>query len=220
MHLLDAWTALSVADLARLLGIPVAILVAALLPGRRLTGVAALAIAMLVAPCDELSAPLAVRISWVALWLVIAALTVSHGLDTARSPAPRRSGFEASAVALPLGAALALLLLAAVSRQSASLAPLDARRASLGALVLSAGVLHLMMRRHVRRALLAFGALGLGLELLAASARRADVTGAGAPAGAALLGTFVAVALVSRIAGSREQWAGSPLVSDAHELHD
>lgn len=220
MHLLDAWTALSVADLARLLGIPVAILVAALLPGRRLTGVAALAIAILVAPCDELSAPLAVRIGWVALWIAIAALTVSQGLDTARTSAPRRSGFEASVVALPLGAALALLLLAAVSRQSATLAPLDARRASLGALVLSAGVLHLMMRRHTRRALLAFGALGLGLELLAASARRADVTGAGAPAGVALLGTCVAVALVSRIAGSREQWSGSPLVSDAHELHD
>ncbi len=220
MHLLDAWTALSVADLARLLGIPAAILVAALLPGRRLTGAAALAIALLVAPCAELSAPPGVRVAWVALWLVIAGLTISHGLDTVRTPAPRRGGFEASAVALPLGAALALLLLAAVSRQSATLAPLDARRASLGALVLSVGVLHLMMRRHTRRALLAFGALGLGLELLAASARRADVTGAGAPAGAALLGTCVAVALVSRIAGSREQWAGSPLVSDAHELHD
>lgn len=121
-------------------------------------------------------------------------------------------------MALPLGGALLLLLLAAVSREP--LAPLDSRRASLGVLILGVGLLHLMMRRHVRRAVLAFAALGLGLELLSASARAVDVTHAGAPPGAALGATLVAVAIAWRIAGTRERVAGSPLVSDAHELQD
>lgn len=220
MHLLDAWTVLAGPDLARLIGIPVAIVIAALLPGRRIAGVAALAVAIAVAMCVEMAAPLAVRIGWTALWLLVAWQAGTQGLESTRARSPRRGAIEAGAVALPLGAALALMLLAAVSRQSQTLSDLDARRASLGALVLGAGLLHLMMRRHARRALVAFAALGLGLELLASSARLADVTHAGSPPGAALLGTLVAVALVSRIAVSRENWAGSPLVSDAHELHD
>ncbi|MFN8587659.1 MAG: hypothetical protein U0704_07625 [Candidatus Eisenbacteria bacterium] len=220
MHLLDAWTALSVADLARLLGIPLAIIVATLLPGRRPSGVAALVIAVAVALCVELADGWRVRAAWTAAWLAVAWFAGARGLDGPRPRTRRRGGFEAGVVALPLGGALALLLLAAVSRQSSTLAPLDARRASLGVLVLGAGLLHLMMRRHARRATLAFASLGLGLELLATAARRADVTGAGAPAGAALAATLVAVALVARIAGARERFADSPLVSDAHELHD
>lgn len=220
MHLLDAWTALTVVDLARLLGIPIAVLVAALLPGRRATGGAALVVAAAVAWCAELADGWLVRAAWCAAWLFVAWFAGARGLDGARARARRRSGFEAGVIALPLGGALALLLLAAVSRQSLALAPLDARRASLGALVLGVGLLHLMMRRHARRAALAFATLGLGLELLATSARRADVTGAGAPAGAALVATVVALGLVARIAGAREQFADSPLVSDAHELHD
>lgn len=220
MHLLDAWTALSVADLARLLGIPLAILVAALLPGRRAIGVAALVIAIAVAACAELADGWVVRAAWCGAWLAVAWFAGASGLDAARRRPVRRGGFEAGVVALPLGGALALLLLAAVSRQSLTLSALDVRRASLGVFVLGAGLLHLMMRRHARRATLAFASLGLGLELLATSARRADVTGAGAPAGAALAATLVAVALVARIAGARERFADSPLVSDAHELPD
>src|SRR5262249_56665896 len=92
---------------------------------------------------------------------------------------PRRRGFEAGAVALPLGLALLALMLAAVWRQTFQ--PDDARRASLGALLLGVGLLHLMMRRHVRRASLAMGGLGVGLELLTASARAADVAHEGPP---------------------------------------
>lgn len=220
MHLLDAWTTLAGNDFARLIGIPAAILIAALLPGRRVAGVAALAVAIAVALCAELAAPWPVRAGWSALWLVVAWQVATEGLEGSHTKRPRRGGFEAGVVALPLGAALALMLLAAVSRQSQTLSLLDARRASLGALVLGAGLLHLMMRRHARRALVAFAALGLGLELLAASARMADVTHAGAPAGGALIATVIAVALVRRIAIARERWAHSPLVSDAHELHD
>jgi hypothetical protein len=220
MHLLDAWTALHGADLARLIGIPIAILIAALLPGRRIAGVAALAVAIAVAMCVELAAPWIVRAGWAALWLAVAWQVGSEGIEAARTRRARRGGFEAGVIALPLGAGLALMLLAAVSRQAQTLSALDARRASLGALVLGAGLLHLMMRRHARRALVAFAALGLGLELLAASARMADVTHAGSPPGGALLATVVAVALVRRIAMARERWARSPLVSDAHELHD
>jgi len=218
MHLLDAWTLLSTPDLARLIGVPIAVLLATVLPGRRVTRAAALVVTAAVAPMAELAAPPLVRAGWVLLWLGIAWQAGAQGHDIGTTASRRRGGFESGAIALPLGVGLVLLLLAAVSRQS--LSALDARRASLGAVVVGAGLLHLMMRRHGRRAILAFAAMGLGLELLAASARAADVAGAGAPAGVALLATSLVCALTVRIAGARERWAGSALVSDAHELHD
>ena len=52
--------------------------------------------------------------------------------------------------------------------------------------------------RHVRRAVLAVGALGVGLELLTASARAADVVHEGAPAGTAWLATLL-VLLISPV---------------------
>lgn len=109
-------------------------------------------------------------------------------------------------------------MLAAVWRQTFE--PDDARRASLGALLVGLGLLHLMMRRHVRRAALAVGALGVGLELLTASARTADVALEGPPAGSALLAALLVITLVTRIADGRERYAGSAFVSDAHELQD
>jgi peptidoglycan/LPS O-acetylase OafA/YrhL len=109
-------------------------------------------------------------------------------------------------------------MLAAVWRQAFE--PDDARRASLGALLVGLGLMHLMMRRHVRRAALAVGALGVGLELLTASARAADVAHEGPPAGSALLAALLVITLVTRIADGRERYAGSAFVSDAHELQD
>ncbi len=219
MHLLDAWTVLDPLALARLLGLPVAVLLAAFLPGRRVVTFVALAIAAGVAALGELAASPLVRVGWVALWLVVAwrAGAIGHAPDPAPSRR-RRGAIEAGVVALPLGAGMVALLLAALSRES--LAAPEARRAALGALLVGAGLAHLMMRRHVRRASLAFAALGLGLELLAATARAADVLHAGPPAGVALAGAAFAVAVTLRVADSRERWAGSPLVSDAHELHD
>ena len=218
MHLLDAWTALSVMDLARLLGPPVAVLLAAIVPGRRVAAAAALVCAVGVGALDELAASGLVRAGWVALWLFVAWQSGSLGHEPPRPPGVRRGAIESGAVALPLGFGLLLLLLAALSRQS--LPPIDARRASLGAVFVGFGLLHLMLRRHVRRALVAFAALGLGLELLAASARAGDVLHAGAPAGAALAGALVVVVLTRRVAESRERFAGSPFVGDAHGLHD
>ncbi len=221
MHLLDAWTVLDPIALARLLGIPVAVLLAAFLPGRGIVRFAALAIATLVAMLGELAASPIVRAGWVVLWLLIAWRSGAEGVAP-ESPAPpsarRRGAIEAGMVALPLGVGMVALLLAALSREA--LAAPEARRASLGALLVGAGLVHLMLRRHVRRATVAFAALGLGLELLAATARAADVLHAGPPAGVALAGAAFASAVTLRVAFSRERWAGSPLVSDAHELHD
>jgi hypothetical protein len=218
MHLIEAWTGLPPLELVRLLGMPVAILLAALLPGRRVASAAAIAVAIGAAALDELAAPSLVRGGWVALWLLVAWQSGRRD-RTGLAAAPRRRGaFEAGAVALPLGAGLLLLLLASLSRQG--LANEDARRASLGALLLGAGLLHLMLRRHARRALVAFAALGLGLELLAASARATDVLHAGPPAGGALGAAVVGVALAARVVGARERFAGSAMVTDAHELQD
>jgi len=218
MHLLEAWTTLGPLHLARLLALPAAILVTTLLPGRVLARGSALVCALGVALLDELAVPWWVRGTWVVLWLAIAwQAGLPERADLLPRP-PRRRGFEAGAVALPLGLALLALMLAAVWRQTFQ--PDDARRASLGALLLGLGLLHLMMRRHVRRASLAMGGLGVGLELLTASARAADVAQEGPPAGAALLATAIAILVVARLAEGRERYAGSAFVSDAHELLD
>jgi hypothetical protein len=218
MHLVAAWTSLGTLDLMRLLGIPAAILCAAVLPSRRIARLVALGLAVASALLAELAAPWYVRAGWPVLWLLIAWQVGAGDAAPADAPAPVRGAFESGVLALPLGAGLVLLLLASVSRQA--LGEADARLATLGALVLGAGLLHLMMRRHARRALVAFAALGLGLELLAAAARSVDALHAGPVPGAALAGALVASALTLRVAGARERFAGSPLVSDAHELHD
>src|SRR5215831_15734490 len=218
MHLLEAWTTLGPLHLARLLALPAAILVATLLPGRVLARGAALVCALSAALLDEMAVPWWVRGTWAVLWLAIAwQAGVPERSDLLPHP-PRRRGFEAGAVALPLGLALLALMLAAVWRQTFQ--PDDARRASLGALLLGLGLLHLMMRRHVRRASLAMGGPGVGMELLTSSARAADVTHEGPPAGAALLATAIAILVVARLAEGRERYAGSAFVSDAHELQD
>jgi len=218
MHLLEAWTTLGPFHLARLLALPSAILVATLLPGRVLARGAAMVCALAVGLLDELAVPWWARGAWVALWLLIAWQAGRPERPDLLPRPPRRRGFEAGAVALPLGIALLALMLAAVWRQAFQ--PEDARRASLGALLVGLGLLHLMMRRHVRRAAVAMGSLGVGLELLTASARAMDVSHEGAPAGSALLATALAATIVTRIAEGRERFGGSAFVSDAHELQD
>jgi hypothetical protein len=220
MQILDAWAALSPADLARLLGVPAALVVAALLPGRAVTRIAAILVALLVLRSPELGGPWIVSLGWALLWGLVAWRTGAGDGENGGSRARRhaRLGLESGIIALPLGAALVALLLAALARQQFDL--LDARRASVGALAVGAGVLHLMLRRHVRRAAVAFAGVGLGLELLAASARAVDPAGEGPPPGAALLATSITVGLVLRVASARERAAGSPYVSDAHDLRD
>jgi len=218
MHLFAAWTSLGTFDLMRLLGIPAAVLVAALLPGRVAARAAALAVALAAALLAELSAPWYVRAGWPLVWLLAAWIAGAPDAAARNARAPRRATFEAGLLALTLGLAIVLLLLVAASRQA--LDPARTRLTSLGALLVGFGLLHLMLRRHLRRALLAFAALGLGLELLAAAARSGDALHVGSPPGAALAATLVTMALAHRVAGSRERWAGSPFVADAHELHD
>ena len=218
MHLLEAWTSLGPLHLARLLALPGAMLVATLLPGRRLARGAALVGAAGVLFLAEMAVPWWVRGAWVVLWLAIAWQSGVPERPDLLPPPPRRRALEAGAVALPLGLGLLALMLAAVWRQTFEAD--DARRASLGALLVGLGLLHLMMRRHVRRAALAVGALGVGLELLTAAARAADVAHEGAPAGSALLASALAITIVTRIANGRERYAGSIFVSDAHELQD
>jgi hypothetical protein len=218
MHLLEAWTSLGPLHLARLLALPGAMLVATLLPGRQLARGSALVAAVGVMLLNEMAVPWWVRGTWALLWLGIAWQSGLRERPDLMPPSPRRRAFEAGAVALPLGAAMLALMLAAVWRQTFE--PDDARRASLGALLVGLGLLHLMMRRHVRRAAIAVGALGVGLELLTAAARAADVAHEGAPAGSALLASTLAIVIVTRIADGRERYAGSVFVSDAHELQD
>lgn len=218
MHLLAAWTSPGPLDLLRLLGIPAGILAAGLLPGRAAARVAALAVAVACALLAEMAAPWYVRAGWPLVWLLVAWQVGAPEGAARPKPGARRASLETGLLALTLALGLVALLLLAAARQALS-AP-EARLTSLGVLVLGFGLLHLMMRRHARRALLAFAALGLGLELLAAAARTVDALHAGAPAGGALAATLVALALTHRVAGSRERYAGSAFVPDAHELHD
>jgi len=94
------------------------------------------------------------------------------------------------------------------------------RAATAGALYLTLGLVHLMVRRHILRAALGWGFAGFGLQALQ-SATAASLPASLAPHPASsLLATAVALALVLRIALARARWAGSAWLSDAHDLHD
>jgi hypothetical protein len=218
MHFLDAWTELSAGDLVRLLAPVGLMLLATLMPGRRVARVAALGLAALVPLLRELAIGAPLVLGWVALWLLIA---WRSGLP-ADQPRRRSSGWagliESGAIGFLLGLALLGLLLAAVARQA--MAPEDARRASLGVLLLGIGLLYLMLHRHARRATLGFAALALGLQVLDGAARGAQVAPSGASATAVLLAAWMGTALMLRVAAARERHAGSAWVSDAHDLHD
>jgi hypothetical protein len=218
VHFLDAWRELGPADLLRLLAPLLLVIAAILLPGGRVVRWIAIAIAATLPGLRELGAPPLVTAAWSALWLLIA----WRGCGTGEAePAPivgRRGVFESGTLGLAVGGALLALLIAAVARQDMS--PEDSRRASCGVLLLGAGLLHLMLRRHARRATVAFGAMGLGLQILDGAARGAQVQLKLAPAAWPWVGTTLAVLLVLRIASVRERWAGSAWVPDAHDLHD
>lgn len=218
MRFLDSWTELSPFDLVRLLLPAGCLIVAAFVPGRRLSRIVALLVAASIPMLRELGVSPWVSAGWVLLWLAVAWQAGLANESASRPLAATRGALEAGAVGLLLALAVLALLIASVARQD--LAPEDARRGSLGVLMIGLGLLHLMLRRHARRATVAFGALGLGLQVLDGAARGSQV-GETLPAqGGVLLGTVLAVALTIRLAGSREQIAGSAWVSDAHDLHD
>lgn len=219
MHFLDAWMEISALDLARLLG-PLALLAAsAFFPGQRLGQVTALGVALTIPLLRELGTGLALTVAWILLWLLLALWRPRVPEESARRPLARPRGVaEAGTVGLALGVALTLLLVAAVARQDMS--PEDTRRASFGVALLALGVLHLMLRRHIRRAMTGFATMGLGLQVLDAAAVGAQVQPAASGALAVLTATCVAVTLALRVATSRERHAGTAWVSDAHDLHD
>jgi hypothetical protein len=219
VHFLDAWLEISPLDLARLLA-PLGFLTAsAFIPGLRIGQVTTLGVAASLPFLHELGAPLGIVGAWVILWLFLGWWRPGDAEETARRPLARtRGAAETHTVGLALGLALTLLLIAAVARQDMS--PDDTRRASLGAALLSTGILHLMLRRHIRRAMTGFAAMGLGLQVLHGAAQGAQVGPLPWTAAALFLATSLGVVLALRVAIARERHAGTAWVSDAHDLHD
>jgi hypothetical protein len=218
VHFIDAWRELATADLLRLLAPLLLVAAATVLPGARVARVAALGIAVVLPGLRELGTSPLVTAGWCVLWLVVAWRGCGTGEGEPAPIAGWRGVFETGTLGLAVGAALLALLIAAVARQDMS--PEDSRRASCGVALVGAGLLHLMLRRHARRASMGFGAMGLGLQVLDGAARGAQVQTGLAPATWPLIASALAILLVLRVAAARERWAGSPWVPDAHDLHD
>jgi len=217
MHFLDAWTVLPPLDLAAH-AFPVALMVVViLLPGRHVAIAASLLIALLMLATWDLG-PLLVRVGWCIVWLLVAVLLERPRGPVPASVLPRPGGFESGSVGLPLGAVLLVILVVAIGRQD--LQPEFTRRATLGLVLVVAGLVHLMLRRDALRAVVSFAALGLGLQWLERGVREATLEGRGFSAGYVLLATTVAIVLAARTAGVRERDAGTAWVSHAHDLHD
>src|SRR5262249_39600712 len=163
---LDAWTLIAPEDFARLLLAPACVILSIVLPGRRGSGIACvgLAVAALIAP-DPAGQPLlatfAERSAWAALWVALAGAVTRLPPDPDRVGALRRGGMESGTVGLLLGLALLTLLVAALAR--ADLDERLSRESSYALLLISLGLIHLMLRRHVLRAAVAFATLGFGL---------------------------------------------------------
>jgi len=218
VHFLDAWRELSGIDLVRLLAPAALLVLATLLPGARVARIAAIGVAASMPGLRELAVPGLQVAGWSLLWLLLAWWAAGEREGETEPLSPGGGRLEAGTLSLFLGALLTLLLVIGIGRQD--LSPEDARRASWGVVVLMVGAIHLMLRRHARRSAMAFGALGLGLQVLDGAARGARIQVGIAPPGAILVGTALAALIVLRIAQARERHAGSPWVHDAHDLHD
>jgi len=222
VHFLDAWTRLDPTEFARLMLAPACVMLSIALPGRRVSGFACLglAIAALIAPDaggEPYLSTLFTRMMWAVLWLALGAAITRVPPDPDPDSALRRGGVESGAVGFSLGLALFTLLVAALAR-----ADLDehlSREASCALLLISLGLIHLLVRRHVLRAALAFAALGFGLDRLVRSAEAQQLPPPTADELAVWLATAIAVALVVRIARLR-QAGGGAWVNRAHDLHD
>jgi hypothetical protein len=219
VHFVDAWTELSPTDLARLLAPLVLLVLSAFIPGQRIRQVTALGVTAMIPLLRELGAAPLLAAGWFLLWLVLGLWGPGDPDEAARRPLARVGGVvETGTVGLALGLVLALLLIAAVARQDMS--PEETRRASFGAALLALGILHLMLRRHIRRAMAGFAAMGMGLQVLDGTAQGAQIQAAPTSAQALLVATWLAVVLALKVAVARERYAGTGWVSDAHDLHD
>jgi hypothetical protein len=219
MHFIDAWAELRATDLVRLLAPLGLLVVSAFLPGQRIGQLTAVGVALSLPFLKELGASPLLTAAWLLLWLLLGFWRPGDAEEIASRPLARAGGMlETGSVGLGLGLVLALLLIAAVARQDMS--PEETRRASFGVALLSLGILHLMLRRHIRRAMTGFAAMGLGLQVLDGAAQSAQIQPAPTSAEFVLVATWLAVALALRVAIARERHAGTAWVSDAHDLHD
>ena len=216
MHLFEFWFGLPPQELLRLL-LPAALLtLATVLPGRGVARIASLGIAFTLPLLRELDTPPPLTGAWSLLWC---AVSWQVGLTpTVAPPRSRPGSVESGTVGLLVGVALLLLMIVSLARQD--LDPAVGRRVVMAILLLGLGVLHLVLRRHVRRAAIAFAALGLGLQVLDGAARGSELAGSAPATFAIWLATAITVALVVKLGRARERFAGGPWVSDAHDLHD
>ena len=171
MHFLDSWTRLPAADLLRLLTPAALLSLAVFVPTQWIARASAAGMALMVLFLGELGPRWPVGVGWAALWGVVA--------WNARPAPPKRArgtpgGAESGVVGLMLGLALLALLLAAVARFD--LDPAGSRGTSYGVLLLCLGLLHLMLRRHIRSAMVGFAALGLGLQVMEGAAQASGST--------------------------------------------
>jgi hypothetical protein len=217
VHHFDFWFGLPPHELLRLLLPAVLLTLATVLPGRGVARIASLGIAFTLPLLRELDTPPPLTAAWSLLWC---AVSWQVGL-TPSGHAPRRSrpgSVESGTVGLLVGVALLLLMIVSLARQD--LDPAVGRRVVMAILLLGLGVLHLVLRRHVRRAAIAFAGLGLGLQVLDGAARGSELEGSAPATPAIWLATAITVALVVKLGRARERFAGGPWVSDAHDLHD
>jgi hypothetical protein len=143
------------------------------------------------------------------------------GLPAPANAPPRAAppgAWESGAVGLLVGLALLMLMVASLARQD--LEPVVGRRVVMALLLLGLGVLHLMLRGHVRRAAIAFGALGLGLQVLDGTARGSRAGGLGARARRRVARDRGGGGAGAEARPRARALRGSPWVSDAHDLHD
>ncbi len=218
MHFLDTWTAVPMDRLAiglGVLGLAVAPLV---IPGWRSLQLAAFGLALASSALLAGRGAWGLALGWFAFWVLVVVALGRGRRRVERSAEARAGRFEAAIVGLALGGAFLVLLVTGVAREN--LAAGQTRGATLALAVATAGLLHLLLRRHALRAAFGFATLGLGLQLLELEARAAVFASAPRFGPTVLVGTALATALAVRLAIARQRFAGSPWLSDAHALHD
>lgn len=217
MHFVDAWRSLPLLELLLRVVPPAIAVVTMLLPGRIVARVASLVMALVVPWASDLGPP-GLCAAWMALWLGVAVVSGVKRDIAARGETSRPGGMESGAVGLLLGAALLVVMIVALGREDL---PAElTRRASLGMVLITAGIAHLMLRRDALRGAMAFATIGLGLQWLDRAVRSDVIESLAIPSGGVLFATAVAVALAARVALVRQRDSGSAWVSHAHDLHD
>jgi hypothetical protein len=218
VHFLDTWMSVPPDQLlvwALTLLVTSASLV---IPGWRPASLASFAL-LYTAP--KLIAPhghLALTIGWAVLWGIVTLAIQRRWYRVERTPRASAGRFESAIVGLALGGAFFLALIVGIAREDLPSSP--TRGASFALAVMTVGLLHLLLRRHIVRAVVGITTLGFGLQLLELEGAAASVSGAPNRDGLVLLGTALAAALAFRLGSARERYTGSPWLSDAHALHD